>query len=100
MVEIYLFAPGKYGFYPKCPTKTLLGLDCAFCGGLRAVHMIMHGDLSGSMEMNPGVMLLPVILVIAAIATFHERLRSKVLSINALYIGIALFIILSVLRNI
>ena len=26
------------GHYPLCPTKALMGLDCPFCGGLRAAH--------------------------------------------------------------
>lgn len=38
--------------YPKCPLKALTGLDCPGCGGLRATHSLLHGDLVGAMHHN------------------------------------------------
>ena len=42
----------NHGHYPLCPTKYLTGLDCPFCGGLRSVHSLAHGDLVGAIHHN------------------------------------------------
>lgn len=38
--------------YPPCPTKLLTGLDCPACGGLRATHDLLHGDLAAAVHDN------------------------------------------------
>ena len=58
--------PNSPGHYPMCPLKALTGLDCPGCGGLRAVHSIVHGDIAGALNHN----LLAVILFIPAIAVW------------------------------
>lgn len=42
--------PGGYGF---CPFRAVLGVWCPGCGGLRAAHDLLHGDLAGAWDMNP-----------------------------------------------
>ena len=44
--------PNQPGHYPLCPTKAFTGLDCPGCGGLRAVHDLLHGDLVGALDHN------------------------------------------------
>jgi hypothetical protein len=56
--------PNTPGHYPMCPLKAITGLDCPGCGGLRAVHSLVHGDLAGALNHN----LLAVLLFIPAIA--------------------------------
>jgi len=38
--------------YPQCPLKALTGIDCPGCGGLRATHSLVHGDLRGAIDHN------------------------------------------------
>jgi hypothetical protein len=45
--------------YPKCPLKALTGIDCPGCGGLRATHALLHGDIGGAFDHN----ILAVIMV-------------------------------------
>jgi hypothetical protein len=45
--------------YPKCPLKALTGIDCPGCGGLRATHALLHGDIAGAFDHN----ILAVIMV-------------------------------------
>jgi hypothetical protein len=46
-----------------CPLYALTGLYCAGCGGLRATHDLLVGDLAGAWAMNPlWVLLVPVLL--------------------------------------
>lgn len=60
-----LVDPNSAGHYPLCPTKAFTGLDCPGCGGLRAVHSLMHGDLTGALDHNAFVVL--VVLPAAAL---------------------------------
>ena len=36
----------------KCPFKLLTGLQCPGCGGQRAVHALLHGDVVGALRYN------------------------------------------------
>jgi Protein of unknown function (DUF2752) len=53
--------PGSYGW---CPIYALTGWFCPGCGALRAVHDLLHLNLSGAMAMNP-LMVLAVPVVVA-----------------------------------
>ncbi|KUI17987.1 hypothetical protein AU192_03890 [Mycobacterium lehmannii] len=45
--------PHRPGFiFPACPFKTLTGLDCPACGGLRMTHDLLHGDLAAAVVDN------------------------------------------------
>jgi hypothetical protein len=57
--------PGVPGHYPVCPFLAVTGMYCPFCGGLRAVHALMHGDVTTAFGMNPLVMVGLLILVLA-----------------------------------
>lgn len=41
--------PGSWGL---CPFLALTGLPCPFCGGLRAVHDLLDGDVGASLGSN------------------------------------------------
>jgi hypothetical protein len=44
--------PHQPGHYPVCPVRSLLGLHCPGCGGLRSAHSLAHGDLAGALGAN------------------------------------------------
>lgn len=49
------------GQFPACPFKTATGLDCPFCGGLRAARALAGGDLATAWDRNAvAVLLLPL----------------------------------------
>jgi len=57
--------PNVAGHYPVCPSLTLTGTYCPFCGGLRAVHDLMLGNVAGAFRMNPLVVLgLPLLVLV------------------------------------
>ena len=58
-----LVDPNQPGHYPVCPSITLFGVNCPFCGGLRGAHALAHGHLGAMVSSN---LLLPVIVVVAA----------------------------------
>jgi hypothetical protein len=47
--------------FPQCPLKAATGIDCPGCGGLRATHALLHGDILGAADHNIlALVLLPI----------------------------------------
>lgn len=66
LAAVYTFDPSKTWFYPPCPFNYLTGLQCPGCGGTRALHALLHGDVAGAFAFNP--MLFVVIAMVAVVA--------------------------------
>lgn len=45
-----------------CPLRSLTGLACPFCGGLRAAHALAHGDVVAAAGYNGVVVILAPVL--------------------------------------
>jgi len=50
---LFVFDPARHAFYPVCLFKKMTGYDCPGCGGLRAVHQLLRGDLWHAFQLNP-----------------------------------------------
>lgn len=50
---LFVFDPAQHSFYPRCTLKALTGLDCPGCGGLRATHQLLHGNIAAAFRLNP-----------------------------------------------
>lgn len=60
---LFIFEPGKTGFFPSCPFRMLTGFTCPGCGSTRGLHRLLHGDVVGAFEFNPlMVLMLPFLL--------------------------------------
>jgi hypothetical protein len=60
-----LVDPNQPGHYPTCPILLVTGRWCPGCGGLRALHDLLHGDLQAAVSANLLVVLLvPVVLLL------------------------------------
>jgi hypothetical protein len=60
---LFIFEPGKTGFFPACPFRTVTGFACPGCGSTRGLHRLVHGDVVGAFEFNPlMVVMLPFLL--------------------------------------
>ena len=44
--------PHTPGHYPVCPFLALTGLHCPGCGSLRALHDLIHGDVTSALGLN------------------------------------------------
>ena len=59
---LYAVNPSKSRLFPPCPLYWLTGLYCPGCGSLRAMHLLLHGNIKGAFGMNPLMVLsLPVL---------------------------------------
>lgn len=67
LVLLFYFAPDRYSFYPQCLFHSLTGLQCPGCGGLRATHYLLHGEVATAFRLNQlFVVLLPFLLLFGA----------------------------------
>lgn len=52
MTYTALIDPTHSHAFPFCPLKLVTGLDCPFCGSLRATHSLVHGHLGAAAGHN------------------------------------------------
>lgn len=102
-VVLFRFDPAQHGFYPRCQLHRLTGLQCPGCGGLRALHALLHGHVMEAVRLNPlFVLALPVIGVwMATWLTRRRRNPATRLTLPTAWIwaGLAVVIAFGVLRN-
>ena len=71
---LYFFAPDQHAFYPRCLFHAVTGLQCPGCGGLRAAHCLLHGDLAGAWRFNPLLIIaIPLVGVWSIGYLLHQR---------------------------
>ncbi|MCU1453307.1 MAG: hypothetical protein JWN46_1453 [Acidimicrobiales bacterium] len=44
--------PNTSGAFPFCPLRAVTGIDCPFCGCLRATHALVHGHVGTALNHN------------------------------------------------
>jgi hypothetical protein len=49
---LYAFDPRNPGVIPACPFLSLTGCFCPGCGTLRALHMLLRGDVASALGYN------------------------------------------------
>ena len=50
---LFVFEPGRTGFFPVCPFRLVTGLNCPGCGTARGLHQLLHGNFVAAFEFNP-----------------------------------------------
>ncbi len=83
-IYIFIFEPGKTGFFPVCPFRALTGFTCPGCGTTRALHHLLHGDVWGAFQLNPFTMLLLPLLLAAFVRYSIKVFRSQPIKGNEL----------------
>lgn len=59
---LFSFNPSQHGFYPICVFHRVTGWQCPGCGGLRAMHHLLRGEILTAFQFNQVVVLaLPVL---------------------------------------
>ena len=52
MALLYVFDPRTTGTLPTCPFLSLTGCYCPGCGTLRALHVLLRGDVVSALGYN------------------------------------------------
>ena len=101
---LFLFEPGKSGFFLPCIFRLLTGFNCPGCGSTRAMHQMLHGHFLAAFELNPLLLLAIPFLLFALLRYSVIVMRGGVPRHNVLrasYIYGIFFVILSfwIFRN-
>jgi Protein of unknown function (DUF2752) len=104
VIYVFIFEPGKSGFFPVCPFRALTGFTCPGCGTTRGLHKLFHGDVIGAFQLNPLMLVLLPILLYVLIRYTSATMRGHSLNMNRLdakYIWVLFAVVLSfwILRN-
>jgi hypothetical protein len=91
---LFFFDPATRNLTPPCPLWWALGLYCPGCGSLRALHLLLHGDLGAALRMNS---LLVVSLPVLAMFVARPRWTYAVW---APWAAVSVFTAYGVLRNV
>ena len=97
IAALYLFNPSEHTFYPRCAFYQMTGWQCPGCGGLRAMHQLLHGHLLTALRFNPlAVLALPVV----AVWLWQEYARGGVRWRGFwVWLGCGLLVAFGILRN-
>lgn len=61
LFALFRFNPAEHGFFPRCTFHSVSGWECPGCGGQRALHQLLHGNLGAALRYNAlFIALLPV----------------------------------------
>ncbi len=105
LAVLFVYPPTSARFYPTCPIREFLGIDCPGCGATRALAALLHGHLAEALRLNAlFVLLLPVALAPAA-TTYRQAIRPGAfrwpsLPAPAIYATLAAAAIFTIARNI
>lgn len=69
----YSYNPEDYNLFPQCPFHYLTGLKCPGCGSQRAIHYLLHLDLSKAFKYNALLILSLPIVVVLGYAELNRR---------------------------
>ena len=58
----YYLANRIFGYV--CPSEIFLGLPCPGCGLTKAALLLVKGDITGSLRMNPMLLFIPVYFIL------------------------------------
>ena len=101
---LFVFEPGKSGFFPVCIFRFLTGFTCPGCGITRALHQVLHGHFINAFTLNPLFVLFSPLLLFALLRYTVIVMRGGVPRQNvvpAFYLYALFFVILSfwIFRN-
>jgi hypothetical protein len=104
VVYLFIFEPGKSGFFPLCPFRAVTGFTCPGCGSTRGLHRLLHGDVIAAFELNPLFVLSLPFLLYALVRYTNAAIRRQPVRGNQLqakYIWTLFVVVLSfwIFRN-
>ncbi|WP_366937736.1 DUF2752 domain-containing protein [uncultured Apibacter sp.] len=105
-IYYYYYDPGKSNYGLPCFFKLVTGLNCAGCGGQRALHNLLHGNFLLALRYNFFIYLIPFFLYLFYVNIEVYIFRGKKFVLDFMFsnklgiIGILIILVYMVLRNI
>jgi len=83
-IYLFVFEPGRSGFFPPCMFRALTGFTCPGCGSTRAMHQLLHGHFAAAFMLNPLLLLAIPFLLFALLRYSVIVMRGGVPRPNAM----------------
>jgi hypothetical protein len=104
-VVLFFFDPERYHFYPVCVFHEVTGWECPGCGGLRATHQLLHGNIAAAWHFNAMVVLLAPAAAWFALREVVRQTTGRILPGSParpafLWTVLPAFVLFAVLRNV
>lgn len=93
VVCLYIWNPEIPGRFPACLLYSFTGIKCPGCGGQRAIHCLLHGELLRALRYNSLILTFLPAFVIGLYT--HKLSRYKWYP----YLGITVILLYAVVRN-
>lgn len=106
LLVIYLVLDPAQPFFPKCPVLWLTGWKCPGCGAQRALHQLLHGNLTEAIHLNAlfvmacPYLLLGLVLEYTPWGKEYLQIRRTWYGSRAVMVAIGLALIFGLMRNI
>ena len=97
----FLIDPTRVAIFPPCLFHQLTGLDCPGCGGQRALHQLLHGNLLAAIRLNAMLVVsLPVLAWVGArYLICHLKSQPMNFRFQWLWFYFAAWMLFGLLRN-
>ena len=97
----FFWNPSKITFLPICPFKQITGYYCPGCGGQRAFHHILHGNLIQAFHDNFLIFIFSPFLVLKINDEFNNTtfLTFFLLHKNEIWIFLGFLLCFTIARN-
>lgn len=104
LAVLFQFDPSQHKFYPRCMLYVTTGLQCPGCGGLRAAHALLHGQVDLAFRLNPLLLVFgPILLYMAIRETAWHLFKREFPPLfrrpAVLWTFLAVVLLFTVLRN-
>ena len=101
---MFFFNPAEHGFFPRCYFRAVTGWDCPGCGGLRAAHQLLHGEVRAAFARNPLLVLaLPLVGYFAVVFLLArvtgQKLPQPFRSAHWIWVAAVVVVAFGVARN-
>lgn len=109
LVWIYSsYNPGSHLLFPKCPFLLLTGLECPGCGSQRAIHHLLHLNVTEALRANMLLVVSVPYLILGAWFDFAgtrgspkaERIRTLLYGSRAMWVVLGVILMFWAGRNV
>jgi hypothetical protein len=99
---LFFCDPQQIPIYPVCPFHQFTHLDCPACGGLRATHALLHGNLVEALRFNlVWILSLPVLAWLGFRIAWNTFKKKSGLNLKPIWLWgyLAVWVVFGILRN-